>query len=146
VEWVNPHQISNWPAGILPGGYSYVWAIADAYALAERGEGDWPPPIVCHSHEGEIVRADGNHRMRAALISRVRTMPIYLFPSMDALSYALDRSQRHAELEVHVRAARLSLAREANGSARLSATERESFRATVARADADREILARGRK
>jgi hypothetical protein len=144
ITWVAPHDIVNagYTHGAYPvGGPAYIHALVRAYQKAERGEGDWPPPIPCFTDGDEIKRCDGTHRSTAALRSGVLVMPIFLFPSNAAVLRAAIRGQMNvSERRLHderLRAARYWLAADAAGSARLSATDRASYQATVAAADED---------
>jgi hypothetical protein len=140
ITWIDPIEIVNPPAG-TQGGPAYIRALIEAYQRAERGEGEWPPGIPCFPVDGEIHRCDGTHRHWAALRSGVQVMPIFLFASKGAIYRATDRFRMTvSERRLHderLRAARYWLARDAAGSARLSATDRANYQATVANAVED---------
>lgn len=143
ITWIDPREIVNPPSSrrYPAGGPAYIAALVDAYQCAERGEGDWPPPIPCYLDGDQIRRCDGTHRTWASLTSGVRKVPILLFASHDAVMRASQRgrmNERERQLaDERLAAARRWLAEDAAGTARLSGTDRASYQATVDRADAD---------
>jgi hypothetical protein len=87
------HRIESTEGDIQPES-KYIRALVDAYEAAQRGEGEWPPPIFLRSRKRGPLLVDGNHRLLAARLAGIDRIPAHVSNNVDALRTAARLQER----------------------------------------------------